>query len=128
MSKGLTSLDIRSRQSRTARPIRSQADEALWRVRSDKVRPLANALTAFITAADTHTTGPQPNPVATLTLNIPGFEDWLFGGYQLTPFLADVLTRAFELAALDLAAADKPTVPAPVSRGPLHLVTAGGAR
>lgn len=123
MNQDRTAVDIRSRAPRSARPvvpIRNQADEALWRVRADKVRPLANALTVFITAADAHTTGPQPAPVATLALNIPGFEDRVFGGYQLTPHLADVLARAFELAALDLAAQ-----PAPARR--MQLV-AGGAR
>uniref|UniRef100_UPI0037DCA9F7 hypothetical protein n=1 Tax=Streptomyces tubercidicus TaxID=47759 RepID=UPI0037DCA9F7 len=131
MNQDRTTVDIRSHSRRSARPvvpIRNQADEALWRVRSDKVRPLADALTAFITAADSHTAGPQPAPVATLALNIPGFEDRLFGAYQLTPHLADVLARAFNLAALDLAATQTATVPAPTtSARPLHLVT-GGAR
>jgi hypothetical protein len=130
MNQDRTAADIRSHAPRTAAtvsPIRNQADEALWRVRSDKVRPLADALTAFIAAAVDATDGPMPAPVATLSLNSPGFEDRVFGGYQLTPQLADVLARAFNLAALDLAATAPATAPAAAVR-PLHLVTAGGAR
>ncbi|MFJ8677248.1 hypothetical protein [Streptomyces sp. NPDC093589] len=123
-----TSRAITPRTTDTVVPIRSQADEALWRVRSDKVRPLASAITAFIAATVDQTDGRMPAPVATLSLSIPGYEDRVFGGYQLTPQLVDVLARAFNLAALDIAATTPETTVPDAAVRPLHLVTAGGAR